>query len=159
MVAALPAGRLFNVEVGIHCCVSAWIRISDNSISPRIKCGSNYQNSCLVMLQAKKDGYDNAIILTGNGKVSEAPGGCLVIVRKGKPVTAPLTSRILESITRDVMIHLSKEYLNLETEVREIDRTELYVADEAFLCGSGAEITPSVSIDKYQLGDSQVLVH
>lgn len=150
-IAAMPVGRLFDVQHGIHCCVSSWTRISDNSIPPRIKCAANYQNSRMVMLQAKKDGYDNAIILNANGKVSESPSSCLFIFRRGRPITTPVTSGILESITRDIIIQLLREYLNMETEVREIDRTELYIADEAFLCGSGAEIVPILSMDKYKL--------
>lgn len=156
VIAAMPMGRLFDIENGINCCVSSWTRISDNTISPRIKCTANYQNSRMAMVQAKKDGYDNTIILNANGKVSEGPGACLFIVRRGKPITVPVTSGILESITRETLIVLFKEYLNIEVEIREIDRTELYVAEEAFLCGSGAEITPILNIDKYKLNGAHV---
>jgi branched-chain amino acid aminotransferase len=108
------------------------------------------------MVQAKKDQYDNAIILNSNGKVAEGPGACLFLVRKGKPLTVPVTSGILESITRETIIRLLKEYFDLEAEIREIDRTELYVAEEAFICGSGYEITPILSIDKFKLNEGQV---
>jgi branched-chain amino acid aminotransferase len=156
VIAAMPVGRFFDIEHGINCCVSSWTRISDNSIPPRIKCAANYQNSRLVMVQAKKDQYDNAIILNSNGKVAEGPGACLFLVRKGKPLTVPVTSGILESITRETIIRLLKEYFDLEAEIREIDRTELYVAEEAFICGSGYEITPILSIDKFKLNEGQV---
>jgi branched-chain amino acid aminotransferase len=156
VIAAMPVGRLFSVDQGINCCVSSWSRINDNSLPPRIKCAANYQNSRLVMLQAKKDHYDNAIILNASGKVSESPGACLFIVRKGRPTTTPVTSGILESITRDTVMSILKEYFSLDTEVREMDRTELYVADEAFLCGSGAEIAPIVTVDKYVLNGGKI---
>jgi branched-chain amino acid aminotransferase len=140
-------------EEGIHCCVSSWRRIDDNVIPPRVKCGANYQNSRMALMQATADGYDAVILLGGNGKVSEAQSACVFIVRDGVPITTPVTSGILESITRGTLLQLFQEVHNTEVQVRDIDRTELYVADEVFLCGSGAEILPVASIDRYQLGD------
>ncbi|GAG06187.1 unnamed protein product, partial [marine sediment metagenome] len=130
-------------------------RIDDNSIPPRIKCGANYQNSRLATMQAEADGYDQPIILNGDGKVSEGPGACFFMVRRGVVVTPPVTAGILESITRMSLLKLFREELKIPVEEREIDRTELYVADEAFFCGSGAEIVPIVSIDKLPVGDGK----
>jgi len=145
----------FSEKEGLDCCVSTWRRISDNSIPPRVKCAANYQNSRLALVQAKVDGYDAPILLTDDGKVSETYGSCLFIVRDGVPITTPVTSSILESVTRATVIQLFKEVHDVEVQVRDIDMTELYVADEAFMCGSGAEITPILSIDRYQLGDGK----
>ena len=142
---------------GLRCCVSSWVRTSDNAIPIRLKCGANYQNGRLAQLQAKADGYDAPILLNQQGKVAEGTGASFFMVRKGKLVTPPVTSDILESITRTTLIEeLCPHVLGLDVVERDIDRTELYVADEAFFCGSGYEITPIVSIDRFQIGDGNV---
>jgi branched-chain amino acid aminotransferase len=147
-------GRLS--EGGLRCCVSSWVRTSDNAIPIRLKSGANYQNGRLALLQAKADGYDAPILLTQHGHVAEGTGATFFMVRKGKLVTPPISSDILESITRATLIDAVCPDLRLEVVEREIDRTELYVADEAFFCGSGYEITPIVSIDRFPLGDGTV---
>lgn len=134
---------------GLNCCISSWQRINDNSLSPRIKCGANYINSRMAQREALKNGYDTTIILNKNGKVAEAPGSCLFIVRDGKLITPLLTDSVLESITRDTILSIAKKELNLIVEERTVDRTEMYICDEAFLCGSAMEITPIFSVDKY----------
>lgn len=139
-----------------HACVSSWSRITDNVMPPRVKASSNYLNSRLASEEAKRNGYDAALLLNPNGKVAEAPGACLMIVRNGKVVTPSVTSGILESITRETLILLCREVLNLEVIEREVDRTELYVASEAFICGTGAEITPLASIDRFTLGSGSI---
>jgi len=140
----------------LHACVSSWARISDNVMPPRVKASSNYLNSRLAAEEAKRNGYDAALLLNSNGKVAEAPGACLMIVRDGKIITPSVTSGILESITRATLIQLCREVLHVEVIEREVDRTELYVAGEAFLCGTGAEIAPIVSVDRLPLGDGNV---
>jgi branched-chain amino acid aminotransferase len=155
-VAALPLGRKYDTDKGITACVSSWTRITDNSIPPRIKCAANYQNSRLAHIQAKLDGYESAIFINQRGKVSEGPGECIFIVRDGIPVTPSITSDILESITRKTLILLSKEILGVETQEREVDRTELYVAEEAFFVGSATEICPITMIDKHIIGDGKI---
>lgn len=152
-VAPIPKGKTsteYNKK-GLHCCVSSWRRINDNSISPRIKCGANYINSRMAQREALRNGYDTTIILNDAGKVSEGPGSCLFIVRNGVLITPLLTDSVLESITRDTIIKLAIE-MNIETIERTIDRTELYMAEEAFLCGTAMEITPVFSIDKFIIG-------
>ncbi len=142
---------------GLHCCVSSWQRTSDMAIPIRLKCGANYQNGRLATLQAKADGYDAPILLDGHGHVAEGTGASFFMVRKGKLVTAPITNDILESITRTTLIEeICPNVLGMDVVEREIDRTELYVADEAFFCGSGYEVTPILSIDRFQLGDGGV---
>lgn len=140
----------------LHACISSWWRITDNVMPPRVKAASNYLNSRYAMEEAKRNGYDVALILNPNGKVTEAPGACLMIVRDGKIITPPVTSGILESITRATIIRLCREVLQIEVVEREVDRTELYVANEAFLCGTGTEITPIASVDRFTLGDGNI---
>ena len=149
-VAPIPKNRTsaeYNKK-GLNCCISSYRRISDNTISPRIKCGANYINSRMGQREALRNGYDSCIFLNEFGKISEGPGSCFFMVKDGKLVTPLLTDSVLESITRDTIITLAKEVLNVEVIERSIDRTELYSCDEAFLCGSAMEITPIVSIDK-----------
>ncbi len=137
---------------GLNCCVTSWVRISENALSPRIKCGANYINSRVGQREALRNGYDTCIFLNDVGKVAEAPGSCLFIVVEDKLITPALTDGVLASITRDSIIELAKK-LNVSVVERSIDRTELYTCNEAFLCGSAMGITPIVSIDKYVIGN------
>ena len=132
--------------------VSSWRRISEDVMPPRVKNLSNYRNGQLASMEARLDGYDTALLLNRGGTVAEAPGACVMIVRDGRIITPDLSSSILESITRDALITLARDGLGIEVVERQIDRTELYLADEVFTCGTAAEITPVVSIDKYDIG-------
>jgi branched-chain amino acid aminotransferase len=164
MDATTPTGLYVNprrrgriTEDGLRCCITSWVRTSDNAIPIRLKCGANYQNGRLALLQARADGYDAPIFLNQQGRVAEGTGATFFMVRKGRLVTPPITSDILESITRTTLIEdICPELLGLDVVERDIDRTELYVADEAFFCGSGYEITPIVSVDRFPLGDGKV---
>jgi branched-chain amino acid aminotransferase len=135
---------------------SSWRRISEDVMPPRVKNLSNYRNGQLARMEALLDGYDTSIILNAQGKVSEAPGACVVFVRDGKLVTPDLTSSVLESITRDAILTLAREVLEIPVEERQVDRTELYMADEIFLCGTAAEISPVTSVDKYVIGNGTI---
>jgi branched-chain amino acid aminotransferase len=142
---------------GLRCNISSWARTSDNAIPIRLKSGANYQNGRLAILQSKADGYDQPIFLNKEGHVAEGSGATFFMVRKGRLVTPPITADILESITRTTLIDtICPELFGMGVVEREIDRTELYVADEAFFCGSGYEITPIVSVDRFPLGDGEV---
>ena len=141
---------------GLKCCVTSWQRTSDNAIPIRLKSGSNYQNGRLATLQAKADGYDAPIFLNQQGTVAEGSGATFFMVRRGQLVTPPLTSDILESITRTTLMESIAPALGMDVVERHIARTELYVADEAFFCGSGYEITPILSVDRFNLGDGGV---
>lgn len=147
--AFLPIGE----KKGLRCQVSTWERISDRNMSPRAKVGANYINSRMAYLEAQQNGYDTAIFLNSQGKVSEGPGACFFMVRNGLLVTPPSTASVLESITRDTVIRIAREVLDVKTVERDIDRTELYICDEAFLCGSAMEITHITEIDGYSTGD------
>jgi branched-chain amino acid aminotransferase len=142
---------------GLACCVSSWVRTSDNAIPIRLKCGANYQNGRLARLQAKADGYDDLVMLNQRGKVAEGTGATFMMVRKGRIVTPGTSNDILESITRTTLMeYLCPTVLGMEVVERDIDRTELYTAEEAFLCGSGYEVTPITSIDRFPLGTGEV---
>jgi len=141
---------------GLRCCVTSWQRTSDNAIPIRLKSGSNYQNGRLATLQAKADGYDAPIFLNQHGTVAEGSGATFFMVRRGQLITPPLTSDILESITRTTLLDTLAPALGIEVVERHIARTELYVADEAFFCGSGYEITPILSVDRFNLGSGAV---
>ena len=138
------------------CCVSAWRRISDNVMPPRVKAGANYHQSRLVNVQATVDGYDGAIILNDRDKVAEGPGACVMIIRDGYPILPPITAGVLESITRATLIELFIKEMKLQPVEREVDRTELYLSDEVFFCGSAWEITPITSVDRYPVGDGKI---
>lgn len=155
-VAPIPRGRTsaeYNKK-GLNVCVTSWRRISDETLSPRIKCGANYINSRVGQREALRNGYDTCLFLNEAGKVSEGPGSCFFMVRNEELITPQLTDSVLESITRDTVIKIaeSKGYKVVE---RTIDRTELYTCDEAFLCGSAMEMTPVLSVDKYTIGNGE----
>ncbi len=136
--------------------VSSWRRISEDVMPPRVKNISNYRNGQLARMESMLDGYDTSIILNAQGKVAEAPGACVMFVRDGRLVTPDLTSSVLESITRDALVVMARDGLGIEVEERQVDRTELYLADEVFLCGTAAEISPVVEIDRLPVGDGKV---
>ena len=156
-VAPIPRGKTsaeYNKK-GLNVCVTSWRRISENALSPRIKCGANDINSRYGQREALRNGYDTCLFLNEYGKISEGPGSCFFMVRNGKLITPAFTDAVLESITRDTVIKLAKS-LGYDVEERTIDRTELYTADEAFLCGSAMELTPVLSIDRYELGYGEI---
>ena len=156
-IVAVPAGAV--VDTGgwdsrpFRLAVSSWRRIEDNTTPPRIKCAANYQNARLALLQAETDGYDGALMLDGRGHVTEEARACLFVVRDGAVITPPVTSDILESITRDTVITLLGEDHGVEVVERDIDRTELYVADEVFLSGTALGVTPVGSVDRFDVDD------
>ena len=151
-VAPIPKGRTsaeYNKK-GLNCCITSWRRISDTTLSPRIKCGANYINSRMGQREALRNGYDTCIFLNDAGKVAEGPGSCFFIVKDKTVITPKLTDSVLESITRDTMIRLAR-MKGYDVVERSIDRTELYTCDEAFLCGSAMEVTPVFSVDRYEI--------
>ncbi|OZT76872.1 branched-chain amino acid transaminase [Salinicoccus roseus] len=155
-IAPIPKRRAFDFDkIGLNCSVSSWERIEDNAISPRIKVGANYLNSRMAQLEAVRNGYDTTILKNRQGKISEAPGSCLFIVRDNILITPSVTSSILESITRDLVIKLAREELGLKVIERDVDRTELYIADEAFLCGTAMEVVPVKMIDGYKINNCE----
>ncbi|WP_213290623.1 branched-chain amino acid transaminase [Bradyrhizobium sp. sGM-13] len=155
-ITALPRATTKQVSRGASAQISSWMRISDNVMPARIKCNANYHNSRLAVMQAQLDGYDVAFLLNSRGKLAEAPAMCVFLVRHGQLVTPSGTNDILESITRRTVIEIAEEYLQLRTIERDVDRTELLLADEVFYCGTGAEITPVTSVDRISIGDGKL---
>ena len=152
-ITSTPAPRSRGYHHGVTTSISSWRRISDDSMPPRIKAGANYHNSRLAHHEAVRNGFNTALLLNHRGNVSEAPGSCVVMIRDGVLITPPGTSGVLEGITLATVAELAEEHLGIAVERREIDRTELYVADEVFLCGTLAEVQPVVSVDHLPVGD------
>lgn len=146
-ITALPMPRSPRYHAGAKAAISSWRRISDDTMPPRIKTGANYHNSRLAQHEANRNGYDTAIFLNSRGTVAECPGACIAMVRDGVLSTPPGTSGLLEGITVASAQKLAASHLDIRFERREIDRTELYLADEVFMCGTLCEIQPIVAID------------
>jgi branched-chain amino acid aminotransferase len=151
-----PFGSYVDIERGIRCMVSSWRRIDDNVAPARAKITGIYVNSALAKTEAMENGFDEAIMLTQDGHVCEGSAENLFIVRAGRAFTPPAQDNILEGITRDNVIDLVRAELGVEVVERSIDRSELYVADEVFLCGTGAQIAPVIEVDNRPVGSGKV---
>ena len=149
-----PFGDLFNKK-GITAGVSSWRKFSVSSTPPQAKMGGNYLNSILATQEAKRNGYDEAILLDKLGNVSEAPGENIFVVKDDEIITPPLSSSALAGITRDSIFELAEDR-GYKVVIREITRSELYIADEVFLSGTAAEITPIIRIDQNIIGNGKV---
>ena len=135
--------------------LSKWERINENSMPPTIKCGANYINSRLAHLDAVKNGFDTALLINNNGTISESTGACFFGIKNNKLITPPISSSILDSITRKTIIQISKELLNINTEIREVKLEEIELFEEIFLCGTSIEIFPVAKINKKQIGNNK----
>lgn len=152
----IPLGDYIDVSSGIKVGFSSWRRINDNTIPARCKVTGGYVNSALAKTEALEHGYDEAIFLTEGGFISEGSAENIFLIRDGRLITPPLSDDILEGITRDTVIELAREELGIETTERAIGRTELYIADEAFLCGTGAQVSPIAEVDKRPVGSGRI---
>ena len=153
-VFAIPFGTYIDIDRGISCSVSSWRRTDDNAIPARSKITGAYVNAALAKTEAQEAGFDEAIVLTQDGHVSEGSAENLFIVRDGILVTPPGTDNILEGITRWAVLKIAAD-LGIPTAIRSIDRTELYIAEEVFLCGTGAQLSPVTSIDRRTIGKGE----
>ena len=149
---ATPFGRYVANEEGASVRLSSWRRVDDNAIPARGKIAGAYVNSSLVKSEALMDGYDEAIVLDEHGHVSEGSAANIFMVRDGRLVTPPVSSNILEGITRRTITELAASELGFAVEEREIDRTELYVCDELFFCGTGVQVAAITSVDHRPVG-------
>lgn len=154
-ITALERPRIAKITSGVSAQVSSWVRVADNAMPMRVKCNANYNNGRLASMQAQADGYDTAIFLNSRGKVSEGPGMCFFIVRDGKAITPSTSNDILESITRTTVLQILEE-LGVPTVERDVDRSEIVAADEAFFCGTAWEVTPVTMIDRLSVGDGKI---
>jgi branched-chain amino acid aminotransferase len=155
VIFGIPFGQYIDTEGGVRAQVSTWRRTDDNAIPARGKITGAYVNGALAKSEAQLNGFDEAIVLTQDGHVSEGRAENLFIVRGGKLVTPPVTDNILEGITRRRLMAVARERLEIPVEERQVDRTELYSADEVFLCGTGAQISPVVEIDRRPIGNGR----
>jgi branched-chain amino acid aminotransferase len=151
-----PFGAYVDVDRGIRCMVSSWRRIDDNAAPARAKVTGIYVNSALAKTEANQNGFDEAIVLTQEGHVSEGSAENLFIIRDGVLITPPPSDNILEGVTRKVIMELASADLDLKVVERSIDRSELYVADEVFLCGTGAQVAAVLEIDRRTIGDGEM---
>jgi len=155
-IAVTTFGPYLDATNGIKCCVSSWIRPDDNMIPARGKITGIYVNNALAKTEAIENGFNEAIMLTSDSYVSEGSGENIFLVTDGKLVTPSCYDRILMGITRDAVIKLAKNELGIETIERHIDRSELYLADEVFLTGTAAHVTPVVEIDHRKVADGKI---
>jgi branched-chain amino acid aminotransferase len=135
-----------------RCHTSTWRRVQDTGIPPRAKVTGIYVNSALAKTEANANGFDEAIMLNENGHVSEGSGENIFMVRNGKLITPTPADNVLEGITAKSVIELATNELGVELVQREIDRTELYIADEVFMTGTAAHLTPVVEVDRRSVG-------
>ena len=152
----VPFGSYIDTEGAIRCCTSSWRRMDDTIIPTRVKIAGHYVNSILAKTEATLAGFDEAIMLTPGGDVSEGTGENLFLVSDGVIHTPPVSDNNLVGITRDSAMRLTREELGLEIVERTIRRSELYLADEVFLTGTAAHITPVGSLDNRPIGDGSV---
>ena len=154
-IIALPFGNYIDTEAGVRVMTSSWRRNADEALPARGKIVGGYVNMAFQKSEAELNGFDEAIVLTADGHVNEASAANLFVVRDGVAITPPVTDDILEGVTRKAMIELLKNE-GIPTEVRSIDRSELYIADEMFLCGTGVQISPVIEIDHRPVGSGGI---
>jgi len=145
-----------DTEKGVRCCVSSWHRVDDNMIPPRGKICGLYVNSALAKTEAMENGFDEAILLTQSGHVSEGTGQNIFLVLGGTLITPPSSDNILMGITRDTVMKLAADKLGVSTIERQVDRSELYVADECFFTGTASDIAPILEIDRRPVGTGKI---
>lgn len=152
---AMPFG-LYIKDDGVHAHISAWRRIDDNAIPARGKITGAYANSALIKSDAVLSGYDEALVLNEDGHISEASGANIFIVRDGVVYTPPVSSNVLEGITRRSLMQLMTEEMGLQIVEREIDRTEVYLAEEAFFCGTAVQVAGITQVDHRTIGNGEL---
>jgi branched-chain amino acid aminotransferase len=153
---AIPFGHYLANEDNLHVTISSWRRVDDNVIPARGKIAGAYVNSAFAKTDALRAGFDEVIVLNQDGHISEGSAANIFLFRNGVFATPPVTDNVLEGITRRSIIQLIRDEMNLEVVERQIDRTELYVADEAFLCGTGVQISAITRVDFRSIGTGKM---
>ena len=156
LIYTAPLGEYIALEGGIRCMTSSWRRVPDAAIPARAKVTGGYINSALAKTEAVENGYDEAIMLSMDGHVSEGSAENLFMIKDGVVVTPPVTDDILEGITRTLLMGLIRDQLDIPVVERSIDRSELYACDELFLCGTGAQVSPVIEVDRRAVGEGVV---
>lgn len=155
-IVSFPFGSYVRDEEDLRAGVASWRRIDDNVIPARGKIAGSYVNSALAKTDAHRAGYDEAIVLDQEGHVSEASAANFFLIRNGVAATPPVTDNILEGITRRTVIHLLRQELGIDVVERSIDRSEIYVAEEAFLCGTGVQLAAVTQVDHRWIGTGKI---
>jgi branched-chain amino acid aminotransferase len=154
-IIALPFGNYIDTDAGVRLMSSSWRRNADDAIPARGKIVGGYVNMAFQKSEAELNGFDEALVMTHDGNASEASAANLFVVRDGRIITPPLTDDILEGVTRRAIIEIAANE-GIPVDVRAIDRSELYIADEAFLCGTGVQVSPVIELDHRAIGSGQV---
>jgi branched-chain amino acid aminotransferase len=155
-VFAIPFGAYMDLEAAAHCCTSSWRQPEDTMVPPGMKISGGYVNNILAKSDAVAAGFDEAILLNQAGYVCEGTGENLFIIRNGKLATPPLDDNILPGITRSTVMDIAYNEMELGVEERHILRSELYIADELFLTGTAAHLTPVGKVDNRSIGDGNM---
>jgi branched-chain amino acid aminotransferase len=155
LVFVTPFGAYLDPEQGARCMTSSWRRVDDTSIPARAKVTGLYVNNALAKTEAQLNGFDEAIMLNQDGHISEGSGENIVMIRHGRLITPPPHDNILEGITLETALDIAQREMGLEIERRTIDRSELYIADEVFMTGTAAHMTPVVEVDRVAVGDGR----
>jgi len=155
-IVVMPFGAYNKNEENMHVTVSSWRRVDDNTIPARGKIAGAYVNSAFVKTDALRAGFDEAIVLNADGHISEGSAANFFMLRNGVLATPPITANVLEGITRRTVMRLVRDEFKIEVQEREIDRTELYLADEAFYCGTGAQISAITAVDHRPIGTGKL---
>jgi branched-chain amino acid aminotransferase len=156
LIYTCPLGKYIETEGGLRCMVSTWRRVSDVALPVRVKATGGYLNAALAKSEAVENGYDEAIVLNEDGHVSEGSAENIFMLKAGVFVTPPVTDNIVEGITRGLLMRLIEGELGLKVVERSIDRTELYGCEELFMCGTGAQVSPVIEVDRREIGDGKV---
>jgi branched-chain amino acid aminotransferase len=151
-IVAMPYGRYLENDEGLHVTVSSWRRVDDTMIPPRGKIAGAYVNSAFAKTDAQRAGFDEALVLNQDGHLSEASAANVFLVKNGTAITPPVTDNVLEGITRRSVMELLPKELGVPVVERSIDRTEITLADEAFLCGTGVQVAAITRVDHRPIG-------
>jgi branched-chain amino acid aminotransferase len=154
-IVTIPFGNYIDIEKGVRVGTSSWRRNADEALPARGKIVGGYVNMAFQKSEAELNGYDEAVVLTADGHVNEASAANLFVLRDGVLMTPPVTDDILEGVTRLAMLELARDE-GIPVEIRSIDRSELYIADEMFLCGTGVQISPVIEVDHRPVGSGAV---
>ena len=155
-MASIPFGSYVANEEGLRIATSSWVRLEDNMIPARGKIVGAYVNSALSKTEAHQNGFEEALVLNQNGHVAEGSAANFFIIRRGVACTPPVTDNILEGITRRTVTALLRDELGVEVVERSIDRTEVYLAEEAFFCGTGMQLAGVVNVDHHPIGTGKM---
>jgi branched-chain amino acid aminotransferase len=155
-IVAFPNSRYLETDDGLRLCVSSWRRVDDNAVPARAKISGSYVNIALAKSEARLNGFDDAVVLSDDGHVSEVSAANLFVVRDGVATTPDLSQNLLEGVTRNVVTRFIREEFGMPVEARAIDRTELYGADEIVVCGTGVGVTWTASLDHRTIGTGKI---